>query len=242
MNRCWIALGGNQGDVSATFQAALRDLEHTSQVQVRAVSSEFRTVPVGRNAGSPYLNAAAELTTILEPLPLLDLLQSVENRHGRIREKHWGPRTLDLDLLLIDDRTVHEPRLTVPHPYLWFRRFVLDPLAEIAPDAWHPDKECTIGELRSQLLPRPLKCQLFGSDQQCLSEVRSNIVKDFPEVQFSFENPALNIWLPGDGENASARQVWEQLPLRSRLDLSQYAPPAQAESTLRDILHAALGR
>src|SRR5690242_4451407 len=123
MPDCWIALGGNLGPVRQTFADALDLLRDAPGVSIREVSPIHQTRPVGSAAGSEYANAAAALTTDLAPLALLDLLLSIENRLGRVRETHWGPRTLDLDLLLYGSETIDLPRLTVPHPHLWYRRF-----------------------------------------------------------------------------------------------------------------------
>lgn len=236
MKRCWIALGGNLGDVSASFRGALEDLGSTPHTRVNAVSSEFETAPVGSHAGSPYRNAAAELETSLEPLLLLDLLQSIEQRWGRVREKVWGPRTLDLDLLLIEGRTVHEPRLQVPHPHLWYRRFVLDPLVEIAPQAWHPDAQLTIRELHSRLLRRPFPCRLvFHGNSTGLQGFTDRIVLEFPEVQFVTSNEVLAFRCM-----ESDREDHPEKPLgKFQIDLSHVADPLE---TAIQTLHAALGR
>ncbi|MBR3218317.1 MAG: 2-amino-4-hydroxy-6-hydroxymethyldihydropteridine diphosphokinase, partial [Thermoguttaceae bacterium] len=98
-----------------------------------------------------FLNAVGVLQTCLEPLPLLDLLLEIEQRFGRVRLVHWGPRTLDLDLLLYDDKVISAERLTVPHPLMSQRRFVLEPAAEVAADWVHPTLGKTIRELLARL-------------------------------------------------------------------------------------------
>ena len=126
------------GDRRGTLESALADLHHQPAIEITAVSSAWETSPVGPAAQPDFLNAAAELRTTLEPRRLLEILQSTESAHGRRRRERWGPRTLDLDLLLVGDRRLEEPGLTIPHPRLTQRRFVLEPLVEIAPELVHP--------------------------------------------------------------------------------------------------------
>lgn len=236
MTRCWIALGGNLGEVSIAFRGALDDLNATPHSKVCAVSREFETAPVGMSAGPAYKNAAAEIETSLDPLPLLDLLQSIEHRWGRVREKVWGPRTLDLDLLLIEGKTVAEPRLRVPHPHMWYRRFVLDPLVEIAPDAWHPGTSMTIRELQARLLSRPFRCRLI-SDQlpASLPELQRKITDEFPEVQFVTSHEVLSFRMVQSG--AGDPQVTNDG--KFQIDLNLSGNPLE---TATHVLRAALGR
>jgi 2-amino-4-hydroxy-6-hydroxymethyldihydropteridine diphosphokinase len=135
----YIGLGANLGAREQALRAALEALGRLGGVRVVRTSSFVETEPVGGPAGQPpYLNAAAELRTTLGPEELLGVLQQVENAFGRTRQVRWGPRTLDLDLLFYEDRVISTPALTVPHPRMHERRFVLGPLCEIAPDAIHP--------------------------------------------------------------------------------------------------------
>ncbi|MEF7613926.1 2-amino-4-hydroxy-6-hydroxymethyldihydropteridine diphosphokinase [Aquincola sp. MAHUQ-54] len=130
--RVFVGLGANLGDARGAVQAALQALAGWPGVRVAAASSLYRSAPV--DAGGPdYINAAAELQTLLAPEALLDALQAIEHRHGRERPYRHAPRTLDLDLLLYGDRVLDTPRLTLPHPRLHERAFVLQPLAELAP-------------------------------------------------------------------------------------------------------------
>ena len=108
-------------------------------MEVLARSATYRTAPVGGPEQPDYLNAAVLLEVALEPLALLRRLQAIEHGHGRVRTVRWGPRTLDLDVLLWDERAIDEPALTVPHPRLVERRFALEPLLEVLPEARLPD-------------------------------------------------------------------------------------------------------
>lgn len=147
-----IGLGSNLGDRRAALEGAIAALASSPGVRVRRVSSFRETEPVGGPPGQgPYLNAAAVLETTLEPSILLRMLQAIEARAGRVRTVRWGERPLDLDLLLFDDRIIETAELTVPHPRLAGRRFVLEPLAEIAPDATEPRTGRTVSELLEEL-------------------------------------------------------------------------------------------
>ncbi|MBS7458711.1 2-amino-4-hydroxy-6-hydroxymethyldihydropteridine diphosphokinase [Coralloluteibacterium stylophorae] len=135
--RAFIGLGGNLGDVAATFEAALARLEARPGCRVALRSRNYRTPPWGEPGQPDFLNAVAALETLLAPAALLDALLEIERAHGRDRSREvprWGPRTLDLDLLVHGDVVCDTPALTLPHPRLHERAFVLVPLAEIAPD------------------------------------------------------------------------------------------------------------
>jgi 2-amino-4-hydroxy-6-hydroxymethyldihydropteridine diphosphokinase len=140
--RAYVALGGNLGAVADTFAAALAELDALPGTRVVARSPLYRNPPLGGAAQPDYLNAVAALDTGLAPGALLDALLATERRHGRTRDPagHWGPRTLDLDLVLYGDRVVDLPGLHVPHPRLHERAFVLVPLADLAPDAVVPGR------------------------------------------------------------------------------------------------------
>ena len=148
-----IALGSNLGDCLATLEAALLDLDQTPQLRLLRRSSWYRSAPVGPPQPD-YLNGCALLEVQLEPEALLDRLQAIEQRHGRVRAERWGPRSLDLDLILYGDRRVESERLQVPHPRLWERPFVLVPLAEIAPELIDPVSGRRLADL-ARALPTP---------------------------------------------------------------------------------------
>jgi 2-amino-4-hydroxy-6-hydroxymethyldihydropteridine diphosphokinase len=133
MNTAYIALGANLGDPVATVLAAFGALANLNESRVVHTSSLYRTAPVGNTEQPEFINAVAAMETTLAPEALLDALLDVEQRFGRIRAEKNGPRTLDLDLLLYNDLELELPRLTLPHPRLHLRAFVLLPLAEISP-------------------------------------------------------------------------------------------------------------
>src|ERR1700759_1139298 len=131
-----IALGGNVGDVRATFQKAIANICGMAQAALLARSSGYATPPWGDERQPRFINACIEIETSLDPHALLFTLHKIEKKFGRDRtkESRWGPRTLDLNLLAYDDVTIDKPELTLPHPRLFERAFVLVPLAEIVPD------------------------------------------------------------------------------------------------------------
>ena len=136
MARALIALGGNVGDVRATFQRAIANICGMTQAALLARSSDYVTPPWGEAQQANFVNACIEIETSLDPHALMFTLQKIETKFGRDRahERRWGPRTLDLDLIAYDDVSIQKPELTLPHPRLFERAFVLVPLAEIAPD------------------------------------------------------------------------------------------------------------
>ena len=131
-----IALGGNVGDVRATFEKAIASICGMAQAALLARSSDYATQPWADEQQPRFINACIEIETSLDPHALLFTLQKVEKKFGRDRasEIRWGPRTLDLDLIAYDDVSIQKPELTLPHPRLFERAFVLVPLAEIAPE------------------------------------------------------------------------------------------------------------
>lgn len=144
--RVFVGLGANLGAAHATFAAALQQLQALPQTRLVAASSFYTSAPVGAD-GPEYLNAVAELSTELEPLPLLRQLLAIEQVHGRRRPYANAPRTLDLDLLLYGQRALDESGLRLPHPRLHRRAFVLQPLLELAPLLSHPSLGAIAGHL-----------------------------------------------------------------------------------------------
>ncbi len=140
MTLAYIALGSNQASPLEQVASALNAIAAIPQSRVVATSSFYRTPPLGPQDQPDYLNAAVALETELSPEALLDHTQRIELEQGRVRKaERWGPRTLDLDIMLFGDLTLSTPRLTVPHYDMKNRAFMLVPLAEIAPDSTFPD-------------------------------------------------------------------------------------------------------
>jgi len=147
----YVALGSNVGDREKHLNEAIRLMGEAAAVDVLRVSSFSNTKAVGGPPQADYLNAAAEIETSLAPRRLLAELQKIEKRLGRKRTARWGPRTIDLDILLMGDMVVDEPDLKIPHPLMHERRFVLEPLCELAPGVLHPVLHRTAAELLAAL-------------------------------------------------------------------------------------------
>ena len=132
--RVIIALGGNVGEVAASFDAALAAIEALPDTAVRTVSRYIESAPWGDEDQPGFLNAAAEIATGLEPHALLDALKAIEAGLGRVKTRRWGPRVIDLDIIVYAGRRIEDDRLTIPHPRAAERDFVMGPMREIAPD------------------------------------------------------------------------------------------------------------
>ncbi|MFZ1342492.1 2-amino-4-hydroxy-6-hydroxymethyldihydropteridine diphosphokinase [Thiothrix eikelboomii] len=148
----YIGLGSNQGDSLTILKAALKQLAEHSAIELQAVSSFYQTKPVGPQDQPDYVNAVACFSTRLSAQALLAMLLEIERLHGRVRDPHlrWGPRTLDLDLLLYGNEVIQDSNLIVPHPELCKRAFVVYPLLEIAPDLILP-KQGNLKNCQAQL-------------------------------------------------------------------------------------------
>ena len=146
----YIGLGSNLGDREANVRSAVAHLDSWDGVRVVALSSLYETEPVGP-VQPDYINAVCAVRTALSARQLLNALLTIEARHGRKRSIRWGPRTLDLDLLLYGDAVINERDLVVPHPHMHKRRFVLESLCEIAPDVVHPVFGLTVRQLKERL-------------------------------------------------------------------------------------------
>ncbi len=144
MTNVFLGIGGNLGDRRATMRLAVAEIR--AVVEDVRVSSMYETAAWGVTDQPSFLNAVLRGSTELSPLELLDAMQAIENQLGRVRTQHWGPRTIDIDILLYGSDVIDEPRLKVPHPYMAQRGFVLRPLADLAAGLTLPDGSL-VGEL-----------------------------------------------------------------------------------------------
>ncbi|HEY1906910.1 MAG TPA: 2-amino-4-hydroxy-6-hydroxymethyldihydropteridine diphosphokinase [Myxococcaceae bacterium] len=151
-----VGLGANLGDPERMLVTAVEDLRRLPDVDVRRCSSLYVTAPIGPPQPE-FRNAVVSLTTTRGPASLLAALLDIERVRGRVRAERWGPRLLDLDILLWGDRVVDEPGLRIPHPELARRRFALEPLAELDPGARHPVLQKTVAELLAAVRDQPLQ-------------------------------------------------------------------------------------
>jgi 2-amino-4-hydroxy-6-hydroxymethyldihydropteridine diphosphokinase len=208
-----ISLGSNLGDRMAHLDSALAALRSMPEVDVRGVSSTHETSPVGGPEGQEaFLNAAAALETSLGAEDLLCALQSIEQRAGRARAERWGPRSLDLDLLLHGDRVVRGPSaegwsepafLELPHPWLPFRRFVLAPLAEIAPEARDPVTGCTVASLFANLDRRPSCVAVADARGAFGGELCADLVAGLGAISHDHGGSERDRWIVSRLENAN---------------------------------------
>jgi 2-amino-4-hydroxy-6-hydroxymethyldihydropteridine diphosphokinase len=236
-----ISLGSNLGDRRAHLRGALRALESNPHIQLIRVSDLYETEPVG---GPPhqsnYLNAAAILMTDLAPAKLLAVLQELEAASGRIRDIHWGARTLDVDLLLHRDTICDTPDLRLPHPGLPIRRFVLAPLAEIAPDLIEPGTGLTIQALLDRLDQLPRRIGFQGWEGACLAELVKAVPTPWMSVNLDqLASPPrpelLVIFRPERAEHHANRSA--AIPI-----LPLPADMARAQDMLRAACHSVTGR
>jgi 2-amino-4-hydroxy-6-hydroxymethyldihydropteridine diphosphokinase len=151
MMRAYLGLGSNIKPRREYLERAIELLGATEGIWVRRVSGFLRTEPWGVREQSWFLNAAVAVDTWLDALSLLERVLGIERQLGRVRQRRWGPRTIDIDVLLYGDWIINLPQLKVPHPYLAHREFVLRPLVEIAPGVVDPVSGKTVGELLAEL-------------------------------------------------------------------------------------------
>jgi len=149
----YIGIGSNMGDRQAYCEEAVRLISRFPKTSLIKVSSLYETAPLEMVAQEWFINLVASVRTTLSPEELLQACQEVEQFLGRKRSVHFGPRTIDLDVLFYADRIIHEADLTIPHPRAHERRFVLEPLAEIAPEFEHPEFKKTVSQLLEKVRP-----------------------------------------------------------------------------------------
>jgi dihydroneopterin aldolase/2-amino-4-hydroxy-6-hydroxymethyldihydropteridine diphosphokinase len=156
MERMWhvayLSLGSNLGEKESNLNTAIDLLRENPKCKVTKVSDYIQTEPVGGVEQDDFLNCALELKTLLTPIELLDYIGEIEQKLQRVRTIHWGPRTIDLDILLYDQEVVYNKRLIIPHQQMAFRGFVLEPMCSIAPEVKHPLSGKTIYQMYQEYL------------------------------------------------------------------------------------------
>lgn len=150
-HKAYVAFGSNMGDKKAHIESGIQVLREEPQIRLGKISDMIATEPYGGVEQDDFLNGCLELETLLTPYELLDVLHKAEQKELRERLVHWGPRTLDMDLLFYDDEILEDPELIVPHPEIQKRTFVLEPLAQIAPYKVHPLLKKRVKELLEEL-------------------------------------------------------------------------------------------
>lgn len=183
LTQCCIALGANLGDPQVQFESALKAIGEAGHA-VLLVSSNYVTPAMGEHAGDDFVNAAAVVDSNIPAEDFLQLLHHIETEIGRTRTITWGPRVLDLDLLLYGSEVIETSTLVVPHPSMWYRRFVLQPLSEIAAGWVHPVLQQSILELRKRLDSLPLEFALPDFDGLVISELQRHLTATFATDTF----------------------------------------------------------
>ena len=221
--RCLIGCGANIGARREQLDQAIDMLRFMPGIQLMHVSQFLETNPVGGPPGQPpYLNAACLIETTFEPIEVLDMLLAVENTLQRSRETRWGPRSIDLDLLIYDDCILKTERLQVPHPRMTTRRFVLEPAVEIAANLKHPVSRCSIRELLENISQRHLHVAVVGVPGSGAPEL-ANAVADVTLSRLIHAPAPLPIagWGALSKKQVSTKEPTEQLLLLSQ----KYADP-----------------
>jgi 2-amino-4-hydroxy-6-hydroxymethyldihydropteridine diphosphokinase len=238
MPACLIGLGSNQGDRHAILDTAVAEIGRQPQVSIAAVSAWRETTPIGGPPGQDgFLNGALRAETSLGPHELLACLGQIENRLGRQRTDHWGPRTIDLDLLLYDELELSTPPLVLPHPRMAWRRFVLDPAAEVAGAMIHPTIRWTIARLLEHLnsarpyvaITGPIAAGKTQLAQRLAAAIPATVLLEQPDwdlLDVFYANPAGHGWQT------------ELEFLRQRARLLESCVVAQPPPAVADDLHS----
>lgn len=177
MQECLIALGGNLQISREVFDCAIAELQRRGCSDVR-ISHVLQTRPVGTEAGGEFLNATAAVRTNDSPETLLQTLHEIELHFLRERTQHWGPRTLDLDLILYGEFEINTAQLVIPHPAMWYRRFVLEPAVDVAARMKHPTLNESVAQLYERLLHRPLRLEICSTQRTANSEFLQSIMDE----------------------------------------------------------------
>ena len=175
----YLSLGSNVGDREEYIEQAITLLRETPGIKVIRRSSNFETQPQGKKNQPLFINAAVEISTTFSPQNLLDLLQAFEDTLGRDRSIEWGPRTIDMDILLYGNDLISEDKLTVPHPLMHERLFVLEPLKEIASNVGHPILERTIKELYNDKKAEGITSEKYDEELPGFREVKRGLADDY---------------------------------------------------------------
>jgi 2-amino-4-hydroxy-6-hydroxymethyldihydropteridine diphosphokinase len=225
--RSLIGCGANLGCPREQLDRAIDMLRFMPGVNLLDVSRFIETRPIGGPPGQPaYLNAACLVETGFEPEDLLEMLAAIENTLDRRRDQRWGPRSIDLDLLLHGDRVIESERLQLPHPRMTTRRFVLEPAAEIAPELTHPLAGCTIGDLLENISQRHLHVAVVGIPGSGCSEIATAVADVTLARQLHAPAP-LPVTGGLCGAAAEATAFWQET-------LRQYAAPLKRSAWPRD--------
>lgn len=242
----YLALGSNLGDRQRFLDEAVRRLRAVPGLCLRRVSPYYETAPVGGPAeAGAYLNAVAEADTSLPPDRLLQTLLDIERQFGRVRSELNAPRTLDLDLILYGDLVRHDPDPVVPHPRLHERRFVLQPLADLAPDLVHPTIRKTVRELLAALPPEADPPRVFPrvetGDGRELAGLRALVTGSTSgigrAIALELARGGADVIVHGRRSKDAAEQVADEVRARgrrSRLVLADLADPAAGDRLIDD--------
>jgi 2-amino-4-hydroxy-6-hydroxymethyldihydropteridine diphosphokinase len=206
MSVCLIGLGSNQGERQATLEAAIAELRQNSRITISAVSTWHETEPIGGPSGqSRFLNGVVKAETALDPHELLAFLRQIENHLGRRRTERWASRTIDLDLLLYDELVLSTPTLVLPHPRMAWRRFVLEPAAEVAGHMLHPTTRWTIARLLEHLHHAPPYIAITGAiaagktqlAERLAEAISARLIREQPDwagLDEFYADPAGHAW------------------------------------------------
>jgi 2-amino-4-hydroxy-6-hydroxymethyldihydropteridine diphosphokinase len=218
-----LALGSNLGDRRATLEQAVERLAVHAQIRVLARSAWHETAAVGGPADQPpFLNGAVTIETSLSPAALLATVEQIEQQLERTRHARWGPRTIDLDLLLYDQLVSQSPQLTLPHPRMSFRRFVLGPACEIAADWQHPTIGWTLGELLAHLDQAPPYIAMASTSGSYVRQLVETLATGLPvQVILDPARPDAS----GDSADPSGRAWQRQIELLDRRAAALEAVP-----------------